>query len=134
MVVASAVIALITIYLLPMFVALLQDISRGSQLPFASRALMAFSRFVRTMGWWLLPLIVVGTPFLRIWLYKTEKGKSIMDRLVLVTPVFGSLCRKIDTTRFARTLSVLLEAGLDYGSSIDLTAEVLMMTSCWIFT
>jgi type II secretory pathway component PulF len=128
LVVASAVIALITIYLLPMFMALLQDISRGSQLPFASRALMAFSRFVRMIGWWLLPLIVVGTPFLLAWLYKTKKGKSIMDRLVLATPVFGSLCRKIDTTRFARTLSVLLEAGLDYGSSIDLTAEVLMMS------
>jgi type II secretory pathway component PulF len=42
-------------------------------------------------------------------------------------PVFGLLCRKIDTTRFARTLSVLLDAGLDFGSSIDLTADTLMM-------
>ena len=37
-----------------------------------------------------------------------------MDRMVLMTPVFGSLCRKVDTTRFARTLSVLLDAGVDY--------------------
>ena len=50
-----------------------------------------------------------------------------MDRMVLATPVFGSLCRKIDTTRFARTLSVLLDAGVDFGNSIDLTADVLMM-------
>jgi type II secretory pathway component PulF len=128
LVVAGAVIALITVYLLPMFVSLLQDISRGAQLPLASRALMAFSQFVRTIGWWMIPLVAVGTPFLLVWLYKTKKGKSIMDRLVLATPVFGSLCRKIDTTRFARTLSVLLDAGLDYGSSIDLTADVLMMS------
>jgi type II secretory pathway component PulF len=128
LVVAAAVIALITVYLLPMFVSLLQDISRGAELPFASRALMAFSQFARSMGWWLIPLVAVGTPFLLGWLYKTKKGKAIMDRLVLATPVFGSLCRKIDTTRFARTLSVLLDAGLDYGSSIDLTADVLMMS------
>ena len=51
-----------------------------------------------------------------------------MDRLVLMIPVFGSLCRKIDTTRFARTLSVLLNAGVDIGQSIDLTADVSMMS------
>jgi type IV pilus assembly protein PilC len=31
-------------------------------------------------------------------------------------------------TRFARTLSVLLDAGVDIGSSIDLTADVMRMT------
>ncbi len=51
-----------------------------------------------------------------------------MDRIVLATPVFGSLCRKLDTSRFARTLSVLLNAGVDVGNSIDLTADVLRMT------
>jgi type II secretory pathway component PulF len=128
LVVAGAVIGLITVFLLPIFVSLLQDISRGAQLPFPSRALMAFSQFVRSMGWWLIPVILLGTPLLLIWLYKSGRGKGIMDRLVLMTPVFGSLCRKVDTTRFARTLSVLLEAGLDFGSSIDLTAHVLMMS------
>jgi type II secretory pathway component PulF len=128
LVLAGGVIALITIVLLPMFASLLQDISRKSQLPWASRALMAFSQFVKTMGWWLIPAIVIAAPILLIRFYKTKPGKRIMDRLVLATPVFGLLCRKIDTTRFARTLSVLLDAGLDYGSSIDLTAEVLMMS------
>ena len=51
-----------------------------------------------------------------------------MDRIILMIPVFGQLCRKIDTTRFARTMSVLLEAGLDYGSSINLTADVMLMS------
>ncbi len=51
-----------------------------------------------------------------------------MDRLALVTPVLGPLCRKLDTCRFARTLSVLLDAGVDMSSSIDLTADVLVMS------
>jgi type II secretory pathway component PulF len=128
LVAAGGVIALITVVLLPMFVSLLSDISRRAELPFASRALMAFSHFVQVVGWWLIPAIAIATPFLLIRLYKTRKGKRIMDRLALMTPVLGQLCRKLDTTRFARTLSVLLDAGLDFGSSIDLTADVMMMT------
>src|SRR5262249_58598343 len=80
------------------------------------------------IGWWLIPVLVLATPFLLFRVYKTKQGRWIIDRLVLMMPVFGSLCRKIDTTRFARTLSVLLEAGLDYGTSIDLTSHVLMMS------
>ena len=46
----------------------------------------------------------------------------------MFTPVFGSLFRKLDTSRFARTLSTLLDAGVDVGTSIDLTAGVVTMT------
>lgn len=126
--VASVVVMLVSIFLLPLFAAMLKDISRNQQLPLPSEILMAFSGFVRWIGWWLIPLTMVATPFLLFNLYKTPAGKGIMDRIVLAMPVFGSLCRKIDTSRFARTLSVLLDAGVDVGNSIDLTADVLRMT------
>lgn len=127
MVIASGVVALITIFLLPMFADLLADISRKSTLPLPSRMLMAFSGFMRTMGWWLIPAITIATPVVLYRFYKTEAGKSLLDRIILRIPVFGSLALKIDTTRFARTLSTLLDAGVDFGSSIDLTADVVMM-------
>jgi type II secretory pathway component PulF len=127
-VMASAVIALITIVLLPMFASMLADISRKSELPWPSQVLMGFSHFVQSYGWWLMPVIMIATPFVLLNLYKTPSGKAIMDRMVLMSPVFGALCRKIDTTRFARTLSVLLNAGVDIGHSIDLTADVLAMS------
>ena len=125
---ASGVVALITVVLLPMFASLLADISKKSVLPLPSRILMGFSHFVQSGGWWIIPSVLIGTPFVLFRIYKTESGKAIMDRIVLMVPVFGSLCRKIDTTRFARTLSVLLNAGVDVGHSIDLTADVLMMS------
>ena len=68
---------------------------------------------------------MISTPFVLIYFLQDPAGKAIMDRIVLATPVFGSLCRKLDTTRFARTLSVLLNAGVDVGNSIDMTADVL---------
>jgi type II secretory pathway component PulF len=118
----------LSIFILPMFASMLRDISRNMTLPLASRALMAFSTFVQYAGWWLMPLILFGSPFLLMRLYRTSPGKAIMDRAVLMMPVFGLLCRKLDTSRFARTMSVLLDAGLDFPSSIDLTADVVVMT------
>ncbi|MFO0892106.1 MAG: type II secretion system F family protein [Isosphaeraceae bacterium] len=128
LILAGAVVALISTLVLPMFAELLRDISRKAQLPWASRALMGFSSFVGLLGWWLLPLITIGVPFLILRLYRTASGKAVMDRLILMIPVFGPLCRKLDTSRFARTLATLMDAGVDMGSSIDLTSGVLTMT------
>ena len=125
---AGGVVALITIYLLPMFASLLSDISKKAQLPWASRALLAFSGFISAGGWWLFPIVIIGGPLLLVQFYKTPAGRAILDRIILMTPVFGSLARKIDTSRFARTLATLLDAGVDVGSSIDLTAKVMAMT------
>jgi type II secretory pathway component PulF len=126
--VSACVATLISIFLLPMFAKILKDMTQGRDLPFASRALLTFSDFVRLMGWWLIPLAVVATPFALAWWYRTKAGRQILDRVALRTPVLGQLCRKLDTTRFARTLSVLLEAGVDMSTSIELTANVLVMT------
>ena len=125
--VASIVVALISIFLLPQFAKTLKDIAGNKNLPLPSEILMAFSGFVQYIGWWLIPVAMISTPFLLIYSYKTAAGKALMDRMVLATPVFGSLCRKIDTSRFARTLSDLLNAGVDMGNSIDMTADVLVM-------
>lgn len=127
LVVAGGVVALITWKLLPLFAELLKGLGNRVPLPLPSRMLMAFSSFMQTLGYWLVPVVAIATPFLLLKAYRTTRGKAIADRMVLWTPVFGSLCRKIDTTRFARTMSVLLDAGLDYGSAIDLTADVMMM-------
>jgi type II secretory pathway component PulF len=125
--VASCVVALITVWLLPMFVSLLKDISGRAALPLPSRVLMAFSNFVQTLGWWLVPLLVVLFPVVVFRIYRTHLGKRVMDELALWVPVLGLLLRKLETTRFARTLASLLGAGVDIGSSLDLTADVMQL-------
>ncbi len=126
--IAGCVIALISVFLLPLFAATLRDIAGRAQLPFASQALMSFSSFIQMGGWWVFPIVLIGAPIALIKFYGTSPGKALMDRLVLLMPVFGTLCRKLDVSRFTRTLSVLLEAGVDMGTSLDLTADVLVMT------
>src|SRR4029453_17471695 len=93
--------------------------------PLPTRLLMGFSTFVQQLGWWLIPVVVIGAVFGLIWAYRTRTGKAALDELSLYVPILGKLLRMIDTTRFARTLSTLLGSGVDYQESLELTADVL---------
>lgn len=127
LILTGGVIALLTIFVLPMLASLLADISRNARLPWASRGLLAFSRFISAGGWWLFPLLLIGVPLALVRAYKTAAGKEVIDRILLRIPVLGKLFRTLDTSRFARTLGTLLDAGVDVGSSVDLTARALAM-------
>lgn len=127
--IAVGVIGLLTAYVLPKLVAVLADMTRGRnvQLPAVTRALMALGRFVQGIGFWLVPLVLVGGGFLLTRYYRTRAGKAMIDEFGLNVPVFGTLLRKLDTARFARTLASLLDAGVDYGTALDLTADVVRL-------
>ena len=127
---AVAVGLLLTIFVLPKLVDILADMVRGKavDLPLPTRLLMGLSGFVQAMGWWLLPLAFVGGLVGLFQVYKTRVGKGLMDEIALYVPVLGMLLRKIDTARFARTLATLLDAGVDFGESIQLTAGVMHLS------
>lgn len=123
----GGVIALLTIFVLPIFASLLADIAKGASLPWATRGLLGFSGFISAGGWWLFPLLLIGVPLALLRAYKTSAGKEVLDRIMLRIPVLGKLLRTLDTSRFARTLGTLLDAGVDVGSSIELTGNALAM-------
>ena len=128
LIIASGVVALLTIVLLPMFAGLLKELGdKGAELPLPSKALLAFSAFVGSVGWFVLPSVFIGTPIVLLQWYKTSMGKEILDRSAMRSPVFGGLLKKLDITRLARTLGALLEAGVDIGSSLTLTSDVLRL-------
>lgn len=125
--ISTCVIALITMFVLPKFADLLKDFAggNGGDLPLPSRVLLMISSFMRGMGLWLVPLIVIGGPFVLLRLYRTKPGKAVLDSLILYIPVFGTLAKKIDITRFARTLASLVGSGVNINESLDLTADTL---------
>lgn len=120
---------LLTAFVLPRLVEVLQDMTRGrgASLPGPTRALMAFSDFMVWIGWWALPIGAVVGVFLLLRFYRTPTGKATIDEIGLAIPVLGPLLRNLDVARFARTLATLLEAGVDYGTSFDLTAGVVRL-------
>ena len=55
---------------------------------------------------------------------KTTVGRHTMDAVFLHTPVVGSLVRQVNAARTARTLSSLLQAGVDVIGALEITQEV----------
>jgi type II secretory pathway component PulF len=119
----------LSILILPMLVSVMQDIVRRKHidLPWPTQMMMDFSDFIVRIGWWVIPSGLFGTVFGLITLYRTQFGKAVLDEVLLLIPVIGPLARWIDTTRFSRTLAALLEAGVDIGSSLILTADTLLL-------
>ena len=101
---------------------------KQENLPIPTRLLIGFSKFMQANGWWALPVSIVGGIFGLRQVYRTGPGEAALDELILWVPVFGPLFRMIDTSRFARTLGLLLDAGVDLPSSLDLAADVMYLT------
>jgi type II secretory pathway component PulF len=127
--VSVTVSALLTILVLPPLVAIMRDVIREKrlELPGPTQLLMRISDFIVAGGWWGIPLVLFGTVALLVGAYRFERGKALLDRVLLRLPIVGKLVWKIDTTRFCRTLSTLLDAGVDIGSSLELTSDTLLL-------
>jgi type II secretory pathway component PulF len=129
-VLSVAVAGLLTLLILPMLVSVMQDLVRRKhiELPWPTQLLMELSDFLVRVGWWAIPLGAFTAVMALALLYRTERGKLVLDELLLLVPVIGPLVRRIDVTRFSRTLASLLDAGVDIGSSLVLTADTLLLT------
>lgn len=83
----------------------------GSELPLPTQILVATSKNM----WWVLPAVTVLVIVLVLWWRAnrhTEQYRRVMDPLKLKMPVFGKLATKIAVARFARNLSMMLNAGV----------------------
>ncbi|WP_374312579.1 type II secretion system F family protein [Microbacterium sp.] len=83
----------------------------GGELPLPTQLLVNVSRNM----WWVLPLIAILVVLFLVWWARnknTEQMRRIVDPLKLKLPIFGKLTTKIAVSRFARNLSMMLEAGV----------------------
>ena len=118
--IAGLVVYVILWKVIPVFGALF--VSLGAELPLPTRIVVAMSKFVGRYWWVIIGIIVAGIYALRRY-YMTEQGKLVIDRLLLKTPILGSVLRKIAVARFCRTLGTLLSAGVPVLESLDITAR-----------
>jgi type IV pilus assembly protein PilC len=122
---AVITIAVIVVYIIlwkviPVFAALFTSL--GADLPLPTRIVIALSKFIGRF-WWLIGIVVVGAIYALRSYYSTERGRFVIDGLLLKTPILGSVLRKIAVARFCRTLGTLLSAGVPVLESLDITAR-----------
>jgi type IV pilus assembly protein PilC len=116
LVVASAVVIILVFFALPAFVKIFAEFH--VQLPLATRILIGIVDFVRV---WALAIgggiaaIVLGT----VIALRTERGVYAKDLLSLKVPIFGPIVLSAILNRFARTLAMVLKAGVPLGPTFD---------------
>ncbi len=94
------------------------------QLPFATRVILYISEAIQHQGLLvLLGFLIVVAGF--YWMAKQSWGKSMLHSLVLKFPIIGSLAQEVNTARTARTLSSLLNSGVNVIESVNITATVI---------
>jgi len=118
--VAVVVIIMIMIVVIPVFATLFSEL--GAQLPLPTRVVVWLSNFLKR---WVLVLIpAVGLlGYVQKRLYATEKGKLVMDAMMLKVPIFSDLIVKSSVARFTRTLGTLLSSGVPILDSLEITAK-----------
>ena len=90
----------------------------GVVLPLSTRLLMGASTAVREY-WYLIPVVLVAAAVGAFALYRSARFIMFMDRLLLRSPVLGELLRSINTSGLARTLGMLLGAGVPLMESME---------------
>ncbi len=117
----SAVLVLITV-VIPQFSTLFEEM--GQALPLPTKIMLGISSAITNYWWLILTALVLAVTGFIIYL-KTDSGKYQWDHLILKLPLFGSLVRKIEVSRFTLTLSTLLKSGVPVLPALQIVRSIL---------
>lgn len=83
-----------------------------AELPFISSVLINFGLFLKTDGYWAVPVAIAVCGVLGFIVFAAPGTKKIGQAFLFHLPGIGKLIREIETARFGYLLGTLLEAGL----------------------
>ncbi len=118
--IAVIVLAVILIFVIPVFEEMFADF--GSELPAPTQFVVSMSELVKSKILYILGALLLGGIAFRKY-YKTEKGRDMVDALVLRLPVFGILLRKVAVAKFTRTMGTMLASGVAILDALDIVAK-----------
>jgi len=98
-------------------------VSLDVALPLPTRIVIGLSHFVGSIFGFLALIAFVGAVFGVLAWYRTEKGRFILDSVLLKLPLIGILLRKIAVARFTRTLGTLISSGVPILEGLEITAR-----------
>ncbi|MFZ3065049.1 MAG: type II secretion system F family protein [Nitrospirota bacterium] len=118
--VAVVVVAILMVWVIPIFSQMFT--SMGGNLPLPTKIVVGLSHFFKSNIIFIIIAIILIIVGLR-YFYKSEKGKKIIDALLLKTPVIGILIRKVSVAKFARTMSTLLSSGVPILDGLEIVSR-----------
>jgi type IV pilus assembly protein PilC len=115
-----AVTVVLLIWVIPVFADLFASFDQ--QLPLPTRIAMGLSEFTAAYAPIIFGMLVAAGIGIRMG-YRTERGRFIIDGLLLRAPVIGSLLRKGAIARATRTLGTLVSSGVPILDALNITAK-----------
>ena len=122
LIMASAILTLLMVFIVPKFQEIFQDLLEGQGLPALTQFVLAVSKTMTVR----LPL-VIGVIIILVFLVKliakSKSGRYLVDRIKLGLPIFGILNRKTAIGRFTRTLGTLMNSGVPVLQALNIVRD-----------
>jgi len=120
LVISIGVVSVLLLKVIPVFQKMFEGM--GSSLPGPTQFLVDASQFAQNyflyMGAFMVALFFGFKRF-----YATEKGTLLIDGLVLKSPVFGPLLKKVAVSKFSRTLSTMMSSGVPIMEGLGIVSK-----------
>ena len=108
-------------YVVPMFAQVYEGF--GADLPVPTKIAIGISNFI-TNNAFLAILMLLGL-VVAVWIINlTDRGRYVWDTIKLKMPVFGSVTTNSIMSKFSRTFSILMTAGVPIMDTMELTENV----------
>lgn len=122
--VALAIISFLIIWIVPTLIGVFQE--QGTTLPLLTRVLIAVSDFLREFGVLMLFMLLLGG-----WAFKHslqyEHMRLRYHHFLLSLPLIRRTLITTNTARFARTLSILLRAGVPMLHAVKISSQLITL-------
>ena len=120
MAMAMVTVVILAGYVLPQFKPLFAELN--ADLPLTTRSLLFVATLFSTL--WYIPFSVFcGFMGIMYWLFKTDSGKLVKDRLVLRIPIIKGIVEYAILERFCRILAAMVKAGVPLPEGMKTTTE-----------
>lgn len=113
---------LMLVLVVPTLAATFEDLN--VDLPPTTQVIIGLGEFVSNF-WYFAILILVLLVWTGYSLFRMPYVKRVFDTIILRTPVFGDIVRKVNAAFTSRTLSSLISSGVPITRSLEITSHVL---------
>jgi type IV pilus assembly protein PilC len=120
--VATAVLVLMTVWIIPQFKRLFIEVMGTNKLPPFTEFVLGIADFIKNHLLHGLALVALSVVVFKL-VQATRRGRIAIDRLKLRLPVFGRIVRKASICRLARTLGTMLENGVPILQALTIARE-----------
>jgi type IV pilus assembly protein PilC len=119
--VAILVIVIIMVFVVPTFSKMFDTL--GGILPMPTQMIIMASDFLGGTGGLMTLASIVGIVVFVVQFKKTQRGRKIVDTIILRLPIVGILFKKVAVAKFTRTLGTLISSGVPILDGLNITAK-----------